>query len=49
MIYFRISAFESGLDLNFDSVTSGFLRLHAKNRAMNHGKLVASQLMALMP
>jgi len=32
MIYLGFSRFQSGLDLNFDSMAYGLLRLHAKDR-----------------
>lgn len=40
--------FQSDLDLNFDSMAYGLLRLHAKD-LMNHGKLVFSELTAYLP
>ena len=33
MIYLGFLAFQSGLDLNFDSMTYGLLRSHAKDRS----------------
>ena len=48
IIYLDFSRFLPVLDLNFNSITYGLLRLQERTR-MNHGKLVFSQLMASLP